>query len=320
MTAVLVTGANGFIGRAMCGAAVLRGFSVRGATRVPAALPSGSENVVVGGVDGATDWRNALKGSDSVIHLASRVHVMRDDAGDPLAEFRKVNVAGTLNLAKQAAEAGVRRFVFLSSIKVSGESSPSDRPFSADDLPAPEDAYSISKFEAEKGVFALARETGMEVVVIRSPLVYGPGVKANFRSMLTWLAKGIPLPLGAVVDNRRSLVGLDNLVDLVLVCLLHPAAANQVFLVSDGEDVSTAGLLRGTAAAMGKRAWLIPVPVKLLELGGSLLCKGDMVRRLCGNLQVDISKTRELLGWRPPFSQAEGLRRTAQAFLHEKAV
>ena len=320
MTAVLVTGASGFIGRATCSAVVQRGFSVRGATRVPTALPSGSENIVVGEVDGATDWRSTLKGCDLVVHLASRVHVMQDDADDPLAKFYKVNADGTLTLAKQAAEAGVRRFVFLSSIKVNGESSQPARPFSADDLPAPEDAYGLSKFEAEKGLFALARETRMEVVVIRSPLVYGPGVKANFRSMMAWLATGIPLPLGALTGNRRSLVNLDNLADLILVCLVHPAAANQVFLVSDGEDISTVGLLRRTAEAMGCRARLVAVPVELLELGANLLGKGDVVRRLCGNLQVDISKTLKLLGWRPPFSLDEGLRRAAQVFLHEKAV
>lgn len=317
---ILVTGANGFIGRAVCAGATQRGMSVRGATRAEVQLPSGCEGGVVGRVDGDTDWGHALAGCDSVIHLAARVHVMRDNAKDPLAEFRKVNVEGTLNLGRQAARAGVRRFVFLSSIKVNGELSDIGRPFTADDSVAPADAYAVSKLEAETGLFALSRSTGMEVVIIRPPLVYGPGVKANFHSLMKWLAKGVPLPLGAVTQNRRSLVGLSNLVDFILVCLVHPAAANQVFLVSDGEDVSTSELLRRAAKALGVPARLLPVPKKVLEIGAALLGNAGAAQRLCGNLQADIAKSRELLGWNPPLSLDEGLRRAAQAFLHEATV
>jgi UDP-glucose 4-epimerase len=215
-----------------------------------------------------------------------------------------------LNLARQAAAAGLRRFVFVSSIKVNGEATQLARPFIADDAPAPLDAYGVSKMEAEQGLREIARQTGMEVVIIRPPLVYGPGVKANFAAMMRWLKRGVPLPLGAI-HNQRSLVALDNLVDLILTCLTHPAATNQTFLVSDGEDVSTTELLRRMGQAMGKTARLLPVPASWLKVAASLVGKGDVAQRLCGSLQVDISKTRELLGWVPPVSLDEGLRRAA---------
>jgi nucleoside-diphosphate-sugar epimerase len=239
---------------------------------------------------------------------------MHDESSDPLAEFRKVNVEGTLNLARQAAEAGVRRFIFISSIKVNGEGTPLGSPYRADAQPQPADSYGISKMEAEQGLRALAAETGMEVVIIRPTLVYGPGVKANFLSMMRWLHKGVPLPFGAI-HNQRSLVALDNLVDLIVTCIDHPAAANQTFLVSDGEDLSTTELLRRMATALGKPARLLPVPSWLLEAGASILGKKALSQRLCGSLQVDISKTRELLGWTPPLSVDAALRKTAAHFL-----
>ena len=263
----------------------------------------------IDGVHAGTDWSAALAGCDTVIHLAARVHVMRDGSQDPLDEYRKVNVAGTMRLAESAATAGVKRLVLVSSIKVNGERTLPGRAFTEMDAPAPLDPYGISKAEAEAELLALAATGRMQVVVIRPPLVYGPGVKANFLSMARWLARGIPLPLGAVRDNRRSLVGLDNLVDLILTCMRHPAAANQVFLAGDGEDLSTAALLHRTAAALGVRARLIPVPVPVLVAGGRLLGRGDAVRRLCGSLQVDISKARGVLGWAPPVAVDEGLRR-----------
>lgn len=233
---------------------------------------------------------------------------MSDTAADPLDEFRRVNVQGTLNLARQAAAAGVKRFAFVSSIKVNGESTQLGAPFKADDVPAPNDAYGLSKMEAEHGLREIALQTGIDVVIIRPPLVYGPGVKANFAAMMRWLRRGAPLPLGAI-HNQRSLVALGNLVDLIVTCLMHPAAANQTFLVSDGEDVSTTELLRRMGNALGREARLLPVPASWLKMTAALLGRQDVAQRLCGNLQVDISKARTLLGWRPPVSVGEGLRR-----------
>ena len=233
---------------------------------------------------------------------------MKDEEADPLAEYRRVNVEGTLNLARQAADAGVRRFIFISSVKVNGEQTPPGKPFGAEDRPVPEDAYGISKWEAEQGLQQLAAETGMELVVIRPPLVYGPGVKGNFAAMIRLVEKGIPLPLGAI-HNQRTLVALDNLVDLIIRCIDHPAAANQVFLAGDGEDLSTTELLRRLGKAMGRPVRLLPVPESLLVLGATLLGKQAVARRLLGSLQVDISKARDLLGWEPPLSVDEGLRR-----------
>jgi nucleoside-diphosphate-sugar epimerase len=245
-----------------------------------------------------------------VVHAAARVHVMNEIASDALAEFRKVNVEGTLRLAKRAAESGVKRFIFISSIKVNGESTLPGKPFKADDTPAPVDPYGISKHEAEQALRQLARETGMEVVIIRPPLVYGPGVKANFLSMLRWLNKGIPLPLGAI-RNQRSLVAIGNLVDLIITCIDHPAAANQTFLVSDGQDLSTTQLLRRLGNALGKKARLLPLPEWLLVAAAAVLRKQSVAQRICGSLQVDISKNRELLGWMPPINMDEAMRQTA---------
>lgn len=259
-------------------------------------------------------WALDSRQVDAVIHCAARVHVMQETEADSLSAFRAVNIEGTLRLARAAAAAGVRRFIFLSSVKVLGEESALGRPFTTDDPLVPTDAYGISKMEAEQGLLALAVETGMEVVIIRPPLVYGPGVKANFLSMMQWLQRGIPLPLGAI-DNRRSLVALDNLVDLIVTCIEHPAAANQVFLVSDGEDLSTPELLRRMGHALGKPARLLPVPAFMLKVGARLLGKGAAAQRLCGSLQVDIGKTRQMLGWEPPVKVDEALRKTALDFL-----
>ncbi len=312
-TQVLITGANGFVGQALCATAVSSDFLIKGVVRVPQSLPAAVETVVIGAIDGNTDWHNALQGINVVVHLAARVHIMNDQSADPLSDFRKTNVDGTLNLAKQAALAGVQRFVFISSIKVNGESTPLGQPFHADDEPMPMDAYGLSKREAEDALRQLAVETGMDVVIIRPPLVYGAGVKANFLNMMRWLDKGIPLPLGAI-HNQRSLVALDNLVDLIITCITQPAAANQTFLVSDGDDMSTSQLLRRMARALGKSARLLPVPAWLLQSGASLLGKHAVAQRLCGSLQLDISKTRQLLNWTPPVSVDEALRKTAQAY------
>jgi nucleoside-diphosphate-sugar epimerase len=315
---LLVTGGNGFVGSRVL--TVLQQQSGLTATGSVRQMPSGTTGCwETGCLNGETDWSKATNGVDCVVHTAARVHVVRDSAADPLAEFRRVNVQGTLNLAQQAAAAGVRRLVFISSIKVNGETTALGKPFSVADVPAPLDAYGISKTEAEHGLRDIAANTGMEVVVIRPPLVYGPGVKANFQAMMRWLSRSIPLPLGAI-HNQRSLVALDNLVDLIVTCTHHPAAANQTFLVSDGDDVSTTQLLRRMGQAMGKPARLIPVPSVLLQAGATLVGKPELAQRLCGSLQVDMAKTRQLLGWSPPISVDEGLRRAAEGFRREAAV
>ena len=304
---ILITGAAGFVGVAVARDMVRRGHKV-----VKAVRKESPDSVHIGDINAHTDWTKVLSGRETVVHLAARAHVMYDTTSDPLVEYRGVNVDGTLNLARQAAQAGVLRFVFISSIKVNGERTLLGRPFTAEDAPAPEDAYGISKAEAEAGLRQLAQETGMEVVIIRPPLVYGPGAKGNFSSLLRWVACGFPLPLGAVTANRRSLVALDNLVDLILTCVEHPKAANQTFLVSDGEDLSTTELLQRMGKAMNRPARLLPVPVSLLAFAARLLGKKAVAQRLLGSLQVDISKTCELLDWKPPVSVDEGLRRAAQ--------
>ena len=314
---VLVSGANGFVGKALCAELFQQGYGVRAAVRSENVQVANSETVPVGEINGETDWTDALSGRKGVIHLAARVHVMNDKATDALAEFRKVNVDGALNLARQAVEAGVQRFIFISSIKVNGEGTQLGRPYSAEDEPAPLDSYGISKREAEDALRQLAAETGLEVVIIRPPLIYGPGVKANFKSMMRYLDKGMPLPLGAI-KNRRSLLALDNLIDLIITCIHHPAAANQTFLVGDGEDLSTPELLRRMAEALGKKARLAPVPMPVLILGARLLGRQAMAQRLCGSLQVDISKARDLLGWMPPVNVDEGLRKTAHYYMKSR--
>jgi len=318
---VLVTGGTGFIGQALLRRMQADGlYRLRVAVRSPnASLPDEADMILVVGLSPQADWQAAVAGVDMIVHTAARVHVMRDQANDPLEEYRRVNVSGMLCLARQAAEAGVRRFVYISSIKVNGEQTPPGQPFRADDRAAPEDAYGISKMEAEQGLLALARETGLEVVIIRPPLVYGPGVKGNFAVMMRWVEKGVPLPLGAIRHNRRSLVALDNLVDLIMTCMEHPAAANEVFLAGDGNDLSTAELLRKLARAMDRPARLIPVPQGVLEAALKALGKGELAKRLCGSLQVDISKARDLLGWEPKVSVDEGLRCTVEPFLAEKS-
>lgn len=306
---ILVTGASGFVGTALLSELRQGGHCFRPVYRGGNA--SGTDAwVVVPSISGTTDWGSHLGNVSSIVHLAARAHVMKDVALDPLAEFRETNAAGTLNLARQAALYGVKRFIYISSIKVNGEQTAAGHPFTPSDTPNPSSPYGISKFEAEDGLRQIAEQTGMEAVIIRPVLVYGPGVKGNFLSMMRWLRKGIPLPLGAI-HNARSLVALDNLIDLIVSCLQHPAAANQTFLVSDGEDISTTELLKRTAAAMGINVRLIPVPTSIIQAGVTLLGNHDIALRLCGSLQVDIGKTRELLNWTPPVSIDEGLRRAA---------
>ncbi len=316
---VLVTGANGFIGRALV-AHLLRRHDrvvVAGVRRPEAHVPTGAEKRTVPALGPDADWTAALAGIDQVVHAAARVHVMDETEADPLTAFRRVNTQGALALAEQAARAGVRRFVFISSIKVNGEQTAPGQPFDADQPVAPTDPYGLSKHEAEQGLLRLARDTAMEVVIIRPVLVYGPGVGANFASLMRWLKRGLPLPLGAV-RNRRSLVSLDNLVDLIAVCLDHPNAANQVFLVSDGEDLSTTDLLRRLGQALGRRPWLLPVPSHLLALAARLVGRTSITQRLLGSLQVDIGKNRRLLGWQPVVTVDHALRTTAASFLESR--
>ena len=313
---ILVTGASGFVGSALVSELAHQdgSHSVTAAVRTTSTdtlsrFPDGIRVVSVGDLTNFADWSAALQGIDAIIHCAARVHVMNDSATDPLQAYRATNVDGTLALARQAVTAGVKRFVFVSSIKVNGESTLQGQPFTSQSAPNPVDPYGVSKLEAEQALFKLADETGLEVVVVRPPLVYGPGVKANFQALVKALRKGIPLPLGAVTNNRRSLVALDNVVDLLITCAHHPAAAGHVFLASDGEDMSTAELIRRLGNAMGKPARLIYVPEWVLRAGAMMLGKKAAAQRLLGNLQVDSGHARQRLGWIPPIGVDEGLRR-----------
>lgn len=309
---VLVTGASGFVGEAVVFRLLMDGkfcpiAASRSATRLNGLCSVQPFNM-------NANILPALDDVQVVVHAAARVHVMNETAEDALTEFRKVNVEGTLRLARRAAESGVKRFIFVSSIKVNGEGTVPARPYEADNRPNPVDPYGISKYEAEEALKKLHSDTGMEVVIIRPPLVYGPGVKANFLHLMMWLDKGIPLPLGSI-RNQRSFVAIGNLVNLIVVCIDHPMAANQVFLVSDGEDLSTTQLLRRLSIAMGKPARLLPVPGWFLKLAAMTLGKQAFAQRLCGSLQVDLSKNRELMGWTPPVSVDVAMRQTADHYL-----
>lgn len=316
---VLVTGATGFVGSQVIERLIQDpSIHILAGVRVDSsALSLGVEQFVIG--DLGDSVCASMAGIDSVIHCAARVHVMDDTSTDPLQEFRRVNVQGTLDLARRAADAGVTRFIFISSVKVNGESTEPGHPFAADDTPAPVDPYGISKFEAEQALIALADETKMAVVIIRPVLIYGPGVKANFLSMMKWLHRRVPLPLGAI-HNRRSLLSIENLVDLITVCMRHPKAVNQVFLASDDEDLSSPELLRRTAAALRVKAILLPVPESLIRFSAKLLRLPHVAARLCGSLQVDIGKTKTLLEWTPPVSVEQALGNTARHYLDNLKV
>nr|WP_320136833.1 SDR family oxidoreductase [uncultured Amphritea sp.] len=305
-TNIFLTGANGFVGRKIYNLlSASHNVHVLGSIRCTN-TSQGSEFVECGDINAATGWSRLISGFNVVIHAAALAHVDSKVNVNSLETFKSVNVDGTLNLARQAASAGVERFIFISSIGVNGNQN--QIPFTAEDVAAPQEPYAQSKYEAESGLIALAKETGMEVVIIRPPLVYGPNAPGNFGRLVRLVEKGIPLPLGAI-HNKRSFVALDNLVDLIVTCIDHPAAANQVFLAGDGEDLSTSELLRGIATAMGKPSRLLPVPESWLRFGANLLGKREVADRLLGSLQVDISKTRDMLGWKPPISVDEGLRR-----------
>jgi UDP-glucose 4-epimerase len=309
---LLLTGCSGFVGRQLHGKLTAYTPICIGRVR-PEFIPK-SDFFTFDIIN--NDRKNLpLLEVEIVIHCAARVHVMDDNSSNPLEEFREVNTYGTLNLAQQAADSGVKRFIFISSIKVNGESTELDKPFTPDDYFIPTDPYGLSKYEAEIGLRKIAEETGMEVVIIRPPLVYGPGVRANFASMMKWINKGVPLQLGGIHGNKRSLVSIDNLVDLIVTCIDHPAAPNQTFLVSDDDDVSTTQLLVNMAIALAAPDRLIPIPSKWFTIVAKLIGKPEISQRLCGSLQVDISKTKEILNWQPPYSSSESMKKTANAFL-----
>ncbi len=310
-SSILVTGAGGFVGTALCQGLADAGHSVRRALR-KSALPSPEprmQSVAIGDMGPDTDWQAALSGVACVVHLAARTHVLHETAADPLAEYRHINVFASEHLARAAAAAGVRRFVFLSSIKVNGEFT-REHPFTEQDTPQPQDAYGLSKREAEQTLHEVAAATGLELVVLRPPLVYGPGVKGNLPALMNLLQRRLPLPLGSV-RNQRSLIHIDNLVDAIIACIQAPVAIGKTYLVSDGEDISTPEMIRLLAAALGVPARLFPFPVALLKLGATLFGKGGEIRRLTDSLQVDSTRIRRELGWQPRFSPAQGLKETA---------
>lgn len=306
---ILITGANGFIGSSLYLEAIRRGSFVRCAKRSGNTFCVDKHAYVVGDINHLTDWREALLGCTSVVHCAAQIHATNSSNQANLEAFRLINVEGTLNLARQAALFGIKRFVFVSSIKVNGGATRLGIPFTSEDLPAPEDAYAISKAEAEQGLLLLAKESGMDVVIIRPPLVYGYGVKGNFSSLIRLVARRFPIPLGAVQNNRRSFLAIDNLVDFIFTCIVHPKAANEIFLVSDGADLSTSELLSMIGHALNRPPLLLNVPVVCLVFVATLLGKKAEAERLLGNLQLDTSHTYRKLGWKPPISVATCLHR-----------
>lgn len=310
MANFLVTGANGFVGQALCADLMQHGHTVRAAIRSDKAWMAGLDNAVMGELDADTDWSAALRDIDVVFHLAARVHVMQDAATDPLAEFRRVNVEATENLARQAVLAGVKRLVYVSSIKVNGEGTPGMASYTEQDIPHPEDPYGISKWEAEQVLHRVAAETGLEVVIVRPPLIYGAGVKGNFISLFSVIGRGVPLPL-AGAENARSLVYVGNFVDALRICATHPAATNQTYLVSDGEAISTGMLVEKIAQALNCRNPAFYFPVGLLRWIAAALGRTAAIERLFGSLRVDDQKIRNELGWKPPFTLEQGLRETA---------
>lgn len=315
MSRILVTGANGFVGNRLCRVLMQRGYEVRAALRRSCMHEdvAAQQQVIVGDIGPDTHWKKALQDVDCVLHLAARVHVMKEVAADPLAEFREVNSAGTLRLAKQAAGLGVTRFIYVSSIKVNGEET-SAHPFTADDLPNPLDPYSVSKAEAEEQLREISTRMCMEVVIVRPPLVYGPHIKGNFLRLIKLVERKLPLPL-AIINNRRSMISLTNMTDLLLRCMEHPEAAGEIFLASDGVEWTTPELIRSIAHHLEVPVRLFTFPVLFLRLAGRITGQSGAVNRLCDSLEVDISKTRKFLNWTPPQSTDEGVREVVQWYL-----
>ena len=311
----LITGANGFLGSKLAQSLMNKHSSVKSAVRkLDKNIALSGDVFEIGPINRTTNWGKALVDVDVVVHTAARVHVMTDESSGALAEYREVNTFGTLNLAKQAVALGVKRFIFISTIKVNGESTLLGSPYSSNAASAAE-GYGKSKSEAEDQLLKLAKETGLEVVVIRPTLIYGPGVKANFTSLMNLVSKGLPLPFGCITNNKRSLVSINNLVDLIITCIEHPKAVNQVFLVSDDHDVSTSEMVRQMARSLGKFQWQLPIPKWCYKFAGKVFGKQDVVDRLLGSLQVDIMHTKTTLDWKPPQALEDGFNETAQAFL-----
>ena len=310
---ILVTGASGFLGGRLCEELANQKLDYVPVYRKN--QPKIQHSLFIHSLNAQTDWSNNFTNVDYVIHCAARVHVMNELESDPLALFREVNVDGTLNLARQAAANGVKRFIFISSIKVNGNSTLLNEPFRPEDKAEPQDPYGISKAEAEYGLREIEKDTEMEVVIIRPPLVYGPGVKANFAAIMKLTSLGIPLPFGSITKNKRSMVYIDNLVDLIITCVFHPKAAGETFLVSDNDDLSTARMIKTLSFSLGKKGWMLPIPVKLFENLGRLSGKSEIIERLCGSLQVDISKTIQLLNWQPPTSVKDAFIETTSQFM-----
>tara|TARA_Y100000310_G_scaffold10215_1_gene10940 strand:+ start:10648 stop:11574 length:927 start_codon:yes stop_codon:yes gene_type:complete len=305
---LLITGYSGFVGSHFLNSL----DSLENVNLLGRSNPTVCNKYLKANIDATTDYTKVIDQVDVVIHIAARVHVMNDAAADPLEAFREVNTLGTLNLAKQAVKAGVKRFIFVSSIKVNGESTSVSKPFCVSDKPKPEDPYGVSKAEAEMQLMALGKETDMEIVIIRPPLVYGEGVKANFASLMKLVGKGLPLPFRSICNNERSLVSVYNLVDLIKVCIDHPKAANQVFLASDDHDLSTAEMVALMAKVQGKPNLALPVPVWCFKLTGKVLGKQDVIDKLTGSLQLDITHTKNTLNWSPPYSVEHGFTHAAK--------
>ena len=317
---LLITGASGFVGSRLVDVALNQQYNVSAVSRSESSQTVNSNPSLkwcIGNLAPEFDWSKNLVNIDCVIHCAARVHQMQEDAQNIQAVYDEVNFHGTLNLAKQAVEAGVKRFIFLSSIKVNGEQTEAGKPFTVEVSHPPLEPYGLSKYKAEIALLELAQKTGLEVVIIRPPLVYGPGVKANFQSMMKWVNRSVPLPLGAI-HNQRSLVYLDNLIDLIMVCINHPHAVNQTFLVSDEHDVSTTQLLKQIKRSSKSHSILIPIPMSWFNLVSSLISKPQIAQRLCGSLQVDISETKKQLNWQPPFSGEQGISETVSYYLQSK--
>jgi len=310
---ILVTGASGFVGRSLCEALNSQGFSIRKAHRTndyQTGSTGHQENITIGEIGLGTNWGAALQDIDCVVHLAARVHVMREESLDPLSEFMRVNTYGTANLAKQAVKKGVKKFIYLSSIKVNGEETELNHPFTIDSIPNPKDPYGVSKYLAEEYLQTIASRTSMVLTIIRPPLIYGPGVKGNFNSLISAVHHRVPLPFRGITANRRSFIALDNLTDFIIRCIKQKAADNQTFLASDGEDLSTAELLQRLGKAIGKPARLFWVPESILKGSGYLIKQKEIYQRVCKSLQVDIEKTRSIMNWNPSISIDEALRRT----------
>lgn len=314
MMKFLITGANGFVGQPLCAELHNQGYSVRAAVRSANLLIENRDTMPVGSIDGDTNWTKALLGVDVVIHLAARVHVMDELAADPLVEFLKVNLHGTQNLALQAARVGVKRLVYVSSVKVNGEETHGQRSYNEQDIPAPQEPYSVSKWQAEQALRSIAQETDLEIVIVRPPLVYGPGVKGNFIALLAAINKGLPLPL-AGASNARSLVYVGNLVDALIVSATHSAAVGQTYMVRDGEDISTSLLVEKIAEALKRNNRSFYFPPSLLRAAAAMLGRSAQIERLFGSLRVNDAKLRSELGWIPPYTMAQGLRVTADHYL-----